>query len=109
MITFKTFPKTAARVLLVLILLAIYLVGCLALFADSFPPLGVLLLIALHVLYSWGVVWLYALLKVRDRPLWAGLLMPVLTTTSTIGIVLWMVFQPEAKIRKRLQQAKARL
>ncbi|MBD2075359.1 hypothetical protein H6F86_15940 [Phormidium sp. FACHB-592] len=101
MITFKTFLKTAAKVLLVFMLLAIYLVAGLALLADSFSPLGVLFLITLHVLYSWGVVWFYAFLKVRDRPLWALLLMPVLTTTSTIGIVLWMIFQPEAKIRKQ--------
>ncbi len=106
MIMFKTFPKTAAQVLLVLILLAIYLVGCLALLADSFPLPGVLFLITLHVLYSCGVVWFYAFLKVRDRTVWAVLLMPVLTTTATIGIVLWIVFQPEAKIRKRLQKAK---
>lgn len=109
MITFKTFLKTAAKVLLALILLAIYLVAGLALLADSLPPLGVLFVITLHVLYSWVVVWFYAFLKVRDRPLWAFLLVPVLTTTSTIGIVLWIVFQPEAKIRKRLQKAKARL
>jgi hypothetical protein len=108
MIMFKTFLKTATKVLLVLVLLAIYLIAGLALLADSFPPLGVLVLITLHALYSWGVVWLYAFLKVRDRTLWAGLLMLALTTTSTLGIVLWMIFQPEAKIRKRLQKATAR-
>jgi hypothetical protein len=106
---FKTCLKTAAKVLLIFTLLAIYLIGGLVLLADSFPPLEVLFLITLHVLYSWGIVWCYASLKVRNQTLWAGLLMPVLTTTSTIGIALWMVFQPEAKMRTQLQKAKARL
>lgn len=105
--TFKTVLKTTAKVLLVLILLAIYLVACLALLADSFPPLWVLLFITLHVVYSWSVIWCYARLKARDEK-WLGLLFPVLTTTSVLGIVFWIVFQPEAKIRRQ-RQAKARL
>jgi len=54
--TVKTAFKMAAKALLVVILLAMYLIACLALLADSFPPLWVFLFITLHVLYSWSVV-----------------------------------------------------
>ncbi|XHX81117.1 MAG: hypothetical protein RBJ76_14615 [Stenomitos frigidus ULC029] len=103
----QAFFKAAAKILLVFALLAMYLFVCLMLLADSFPPLWVLLFITLHVLYSWSAIWFYAKLKARDEKLLV-LLLPVLATTSVLGIVFWVVFQPEAKIRRH-QQAKARL
>ena len=106
--TLKTALKAIAKGLLVFLLLDMYLIACLALLADSFPPLWVFFFITLHVLYSWSIIWFYALLKARDETL-LFLLIPVLATTSVLGIVFWIVFQPEARMRKRRQQAKARL
>ncbi|NJN59995.1 MAG: hypothetical protein HC879_22185 [Leptolyngbyaceae cyanobacterium SL_5_9] len=93
----------AAKVLVAVILIGVYLAGCLLLLADSFPPLWVLFFIALHILYSRSVVWLYAYLKVRKGG-WAILLIPALTTTSTIGIAVWLLFQPEERIRRQYRR-----
>lgn len=91
----------AAKVLVVTIMIAVYVANCIFLFADTLPLPWALLFITLHILYSLSVVLLYAYLKVRNRGCWAGLLIPVLTTTSTLGIVIWIVFRPEERIRSR--------
>jgi hypothetical protein len=93
----------AARALVAVILIGVYLAGCLLLLADSLPPLWVLLFITLHILYSGSVVWLYAYLKVRGG-WWFILLIPVLTTTSTLGIALWLLLQPEERIQNWLHR-----
>jgi hypothetical protein len=84
-----------AKILLITMMMAMYLASCTLLLADAFSLPWMSLLIGLHILYSWGVIWLYASLKVRHGGLWVNLLIPVLTTTSTLGIVIWMVFRPE--------------
>ncbi|NJO66998.1 MAG: hypothetical protein HC832_06195 [Leptolyngbyaceae cyanobacterium RM1_405_57] len=57
----------------------------------------------LHILYSGSIVWLYAYLKVK-RSRWAILLIPVLTTTSTLGIAIWLLLQPEERVRNWLHR-----
>ncbi|MBW4694844.1 MAG: hypothetical protein KME27_24105 [Lyngbya sp. HA4199-MV5] len=92
-----------AKRLLAISLLLIYLAACFFLFADSFPPLWGVLFVTLHMLYSWCIIWGYAHLKVQNGSL-VNLLIPVLLTTSTLGIAIWLVFRPEATLRKRLQR-----
>ncbi|RMF64001.1 MAG: hypothetical protein D6742_16090 [Cyanobacteria bacterium J069] len=91
---------SAIQVLLAMLMIAVYLAVCFLLLADTVSPQWALFFIALHVLYSVGVVWLYAFLKVTERG-WANLLIPLLTTTSTLGIAIWLLFQPEQRMRKR--------
>lgn len=98
----------AAKILWVTVLISVYLASCILLLADSLPLGWALLFITFHILYSWGMVWLYAYLKVCNHLCWAGLLIPVLTTTSTLGIVIWMLFCPEARLRTWLDRASAR-
>lgn len=92
-----------AKLLLVISLLLVYVAACFLLFADSFPPLWGVLFVSLHMLYSGCILWAYASLKVQNGNL-ALLLIPLLLTTSTLGIAIWLVFQPEATLRKRLQR-----
>lgn len=93
-----------AKLLFVISLLGVYLAACFFLLADSFPPMWGVLLVALHALYSWCIIWFYAYLKVQNSGNLVYLLIPVLSTTSTLGIAIWLVFQPEAACRKRLQR-----
>jgi len=90
-----------AKVLIVVIMVALYLANCILLLADTTSLLWGLLFIALHILYSFGLIWFYAYLKTRNKALWASLLIPFLTTTSTLGIAIWIVFQPVKKLKSR--------
>jgi quinol-cytochrome oxidoreductase complex cytochrome b subunit len=92
-----------AQILMVAMLFAAYLASCAFLLADTVPPMWALSFIALHILYSWGIVWLYAYLRAGNKICWAALLIPALTTTSTLGFVIWVVFQPEKRIRSRVR------
>jgi hypothetical protein len=91
----------AAKVLIVIMMLAMYFANFIFLFADTTPLLWILLFVTLHILYSWCIVWSYAYLKVQGRINWASVLIPALLTTSTLGIVIWIVFRPEQSIRNR--------
>jgi hypothetical protein len=96
-----TSESMLAKVLLVALLMAVYLGGWRLLFADTTPLQWALLYMAIHVGYSSGLVWLYASLKVRYGVGWASLLIPLLTTTSTLGLVLWLVWRPEEAIKRQ--------
>lgn len=89
------------KVLIVTIMIAMYLAAFVLLFADTLPLGWLLLLIVLHMLYSCIVVWLYGYMRVKNMGFWASFLIPILTTTSTFGLVIWIVFKPEERIRNR--------
>ena len=91
--------RTIARGLLIIFLLLLYLAASLLLLIESFSLPWVLIFITLHGLYSWSLIWFYAWLKVQNQKWALILLAPVLTTTSTLGIALWLGLQPERRIR----------
>ncbi|MBW4470349.1 MAG: hypothetical protein KME45_08070 [Stenomitos rutilans HA7619-LM2] len=93
-----------AKLLLVISLLVVYLAACFFLLADSFPPVCGMLFVALHAIYSWCIIWFYAYLKVQNGGNLVYLLIPILSTTSTLGIAIWLIFRPEATLRKRFQR-----
>lgn len=86
---------TVLKLMLTLLLLLPYLI---LVGMTSYPRLA-LLFIIMQGLYSWVVIWFYADLKARDKlGLWGKLLfVPFLMVSGTLGLIIWLVFQPEAQ------------
>ncbi|MEM9089635.1 MAG: hypothetical protein AAGC93_12920 [Cyanobacteria bacterium P01_F01_bin.53] len=91
--------KKLIKTLVMVILLGFYGLAFVFLFADSLPTLWILFILLCHVYYSVALILLYAYIKVREQKTWCLVLLPLLTTTSVLGIVLWNVLRPEKRVR----------
>lgn len=85
------------KFILTLLLLSPYLI---LVGMTSYPQLA-LLFIIMNGLYGWVVIWFYANLKARDKlGLWGKLLfIPFLMVSGPLGLIIWLVFQPEVQRR----------
>ena len=88
------------KILLVPLLLAPY--GLLV--AMSSYPGFVLQLIGILAIFSWWLIWIYAHRKVREELnlLEQMLFVPLWMVSGPMGLALWILVDPVARIKKKL-------